>query len=159
MEFEKFYLITAYIPNAGQKLDRLNYRVDEYDKSFQEHCEKLRKKKAVIICGDLNVCHQEIDIARPKGNEKTAGFTIQERDSFSKFLSKGWVDSFRKLHPDEAKYSWWSMRTGGRAKNIGWRLDYFIINQEAWKHVRSSTINNDIMGSDHCPIELKLEIP
>lgn len=154
MEFEYFYLITAYIPNSGQKLDRLQYRVGEYDKSFQNHCEELRKKKTVIICGDLNVAHQEIDIARPKDNKKTAGFTLEERKSFNDFLEKGWIDSFRKLNPEEVKYSWWSMRTGGRAKNIGWRLDYFLINEESWSIVKNSKINNDIYGSDHCPIEL-----
>jgi exodeoxyribonuclease III len=151
-------LITAYIPNAGQKLDRLQYRVNEYDKCFQEYCNDLKKKKTVIICGDLNVCHKEIDIARPKGNEKTAGFTIEERNSFTKFLGTGWVDTFRKFYPDTVKYSWWSMRTGGRAKGIGWRLDYFLIDEKAGTKVKDSTINNDIFGSDHCPIELTLEL-
>ena len=151
-------MITAYIPNAGQKLDRLKYRVEDYDKCFQNYCNELKKKKTVIICGDLNVCHKEIDIAKPKGNEKTAGFTVEERDSFTKFLETGWVDTFRKFYPTTVKYSWWSMRTGGRAKNIGWRLDYFLVSEPSIKHVKDSTINNDIFGSDHCPIELTLDL-
>jgi exodeoxyribonuclease III len=158
IEFEKFYLLTAYIPNAGQKLDRLKYRTEDWDKCFQDYCNQLKKKKTVILCGDLNVVHNEIDIARPKGNEKSAGFTKEERESFSKFLQTGWVDTFRKLHPDTVKYSWWSMRTGGRAKGIGWRLDYFLINDSAFSQVKDSMINNDIYGSDHCPIELVLEL-
>jgi exodeoxyribonuclease III len=118
----------------------------------------LKAKKTVIICGDLNVCHQEIDIARPKGNEKTAGFTVEERDSFTKFLGTGWIDTYRKFYPKEVKYSWWSMRTGGRAKNIGWRLDYFLVDSNSVGFVKDSKINNDIFGSDHCPIELSLEL-
>ena len=157
MEFEKFYLITAYIPNSGQKLDRLEYRVGDYDKCFQKHCEELRQQKTVIVCGDLNVCHKEIDIARPKGNEKTAGFTIEERNSFTQFLEKGWIDTFRRLNPEVVKYSWWSMRTKGREKNIGWRLDYFLVNEEGWEIVKDSRVNNEIMGSDHCPIELDID--
>lgn len=130
--------------------------MEEYDKCFQAYCNELKKKKTVIICGDLNVCHKEIDIAKPKGNEKTAGFTIEERESFTKFLATGWVDTFRKFYPDLVKYSWWSMRTGGRAKNIGWRLDYFLVDDKSAALVKDSQINNDIFGSDHCPIELNL---
>lgn len=158
MEFEKFYLVTSYIPNSGQKLERLDYRVKDWDKCFQEYLNELRKKKGVILCGDLNVCHKDIDIARPKGNEKTAGFTIEERNSFNKFLEDGWTDTFRMKYPETVKYSWWSMRTKGREKNIGWRLDYFIVDKHILPCVVDSTINNDIFGSDHCPIELTLQL-
>ena len=120
--------------------------------------ENLRKKEPVILCGDLNVCHKDIDIARPKDNLKTAGFTIAERDNFTKLLESGWVDTYRQFYPTEVKYSWWSMRSGGRAKGIGWRLDYFVVPKEFQKFVKDSRINNDIMGSDHCPIELDLEL-
>ena len=136
----------------------MKYRVEDWDTCFQEYCNELSKKKTTIICGDLNVCHKEIDIARPKGNERTAGFTNEERSSFTKFLETGWVDTFRNFYPNEVKYSWWSMRTGGRAKGIGWRLDYFLINKSSLSQVKDSLINNDIYGSDHCPIELKIEL-
>ena len=158
LEFEKFYLMTAYIPNSGQKLERLDYRTKSYDAAFQQNLENLRKKKPVILCGDLNVCHKDIDIARPKDNLKTAGFTIAERDNFTKLLESGWVDTYRQFYPTEVKYSWWSMRSGGRAKGIGWSLDYFVVPKEFQKFVKDSRINNDIMGSDHCPIELDLEL-
>lgn len=158
LEFEKFYLMTAYIPNSGQKLERLDYRTKSYDAAFQQNLENLRKKKPVILCGDLNVCHKDIDIARPKDNLKTAGFTIAERDNFTKLLESGWVETYCQLIETEVKYSWWSMRSGGRAKGIGWRLDYFVVPKEFQKFVKDSRINNDIMGSDHCPIELDLEL-
>ena len=112
----------------------------------------------MVVCGDLNVVHQEIDIARPKGNEKTAGFTKEERESFTKMLASGWVDTFRELYPKTVKYSWWSVRTGGRAKGIGWRLDYFLVDSKSTGLVKDSLINNEIFGSDHCPIELQLQL-
>lgn len=116
----------------------------------------LKAKKHVVLCGDLNVCHEEIDIAKPKGNEKSAGFTKEEREGFSSFLTQGWTDSFRKKYPTKVQYSYWNLRSGARKINQGWRLDYFVIDDDLYNHVIDSSINNDIFGSDHCPIELTL---
>jgi len=155
LEFERFFLISCHVPNSQQGLKRLDYRTKEWDADFRKFIVGLKQKKHVIWCGDLNVAHQEIDIYDPKGNRnKTAGFTDREREEFSNLLKEGFVDSFRELHPTEVKYSWWSMRTGARKVNKGWRLDYFVIDKEGIKSVVDSTINNDIEGSDHCPIEL-----
>ncbi|KAL4429737.1 hypothetical protein ABPG74_001423 [Tetrahymena malaccensis] len=157
LEYDKFYLVACYVPNAGQGLKRLDYRVKEWDLDFQKFLNDLKSKKNVILCGDLNVCHQEIDIAKPKGNEKSAGFTKEERAEFTKFLSQGWVDSFRKKYPTKVQYSYWNLRSGARKTNQGWRLDYFVVNEKFYPFIQDSTINNDIMGSDHCPIELKID--
>lgn len=159
LEFDKFYLISCYVPNAGQKLVRLDYRTQKWDPAFRNYLNELNKKKHVIWCGDLNVAHHEIDISNPKGNLRSAGFTIEERNEFTKLLDMGFVDTFRKLYPKEIKYSYWSMRSAARKENKGWRLDYFITNPELFeKGVKDSKINNEIMGSDHCPIELELNI-
>ncbi|CAD8079224.1 unnamed protein product [Paramecium primaurelia] len=157
-EFEKFYLVSCYVPNSGQKLERLDYRTKEWDVDFQNYLEELRKKKPTILCGDLNVSHHEIDLANPAGNKKTAGFTQQERDQFSNYLQKGWVDSFRHLHPKEVKYSFFSARNNCRQENKGWRLDYFIINKEASDAIIVSDINLTVHGSDHVPIECEVDL-
>ena len=155
LEFENFYLVSCYVPNAGQKLVRLDYRTKEWDIDFRNFLKNLNREKHVIWCGDLNVAHNEIDLYDPKGNKnKTAGFTDKEREQFTNLLNEGFVDTFRELHPDVVKYSWWSMRTQARKDNKGWRLDYFVIDSDGMNGVKDSLINNDIEGSDHCPIEL-----
>ena len=155
LEFEKFYLVSCYVPNAGEKLVRLSYRTKKWDIAFKDYLNELKKKKHVILCGDLNVAHHEIDISNPKGNLKSAGFTVEEREEFTNLLKTGWVDSFRELYPKEVKYSYWSMRSNARASNKGWRLDYFVVDSEGFKKgVKDSVINNTVFGSDHCPIEL-----
>ncbi|CAD8189560.1 unnamed protein product [Paramecium octaurelia] len=157
-EFEKFNLVACYIPNSGDKLDRLNYRTQEWDVDFQNYLDQLKQTKNTIICGDLNVSHTEIDLANPEGNKRSAGFTQEERDSFSKFLSKGWIDTFRHLHPKEIKYSYFSPRFNSRETNKGWRIDYFLVNQEAIGSVIQSDISTTIIGSDHVPIECDIDL-
>ena len=158
LEFEHFYLISCYVPNAGEGLRRLDYRTNEWDVELRKFVSELKKKKHVILCGDLNVAHQEIDLFDPKGNRnKSAGFTDREREGMTNLLNEGFVDTFRELYPKTVKYSWWSMRTGARKVNRGWRIDYFIIDKEGMKSVVDSTINNNIHGSDHCPVELIID--
>ena len=155
VEFEDFYLVNAYIPNAGRGLPRLPFKLD-YNEKFSEFLNHLRKTKPVVACGDLNVCHKEIDIARPKSNKKSPGFTIEERDSFSALLDSGdgFVDTFRVFNQEPDQYTWWSYRSNARAKNIGWRLDYFIVSKKFLPHILKSEILAEVMGSDHCPIRL-----
>ncbi len=154
--FDDFILVNVYVPNAGNGLKRLDYRAI-WDKDFSQFLYELRKTKPVIVTGDFNVAHQEIDLARPKDNyNKTAGYTQTEIDGMDGILAKGFIDSFRHLHPDKVQYSFWSMRMGAREKNIGWRLDYFLVDEALIKIVRKSEINDQIMGSDHCPVALVL---
>ena len=159
-EFESFVLVSVYTPNAGEGLKRLAYREKEWDVDFFEHLKNLEKLgKAVICTGDLNVAHKEIDIYDPKGKEKVPGYTPQERESFDAFLkSADFVDTFRELHPEAVKYTFWSMRANLRPVNKGWRLDYFLVNRKFFGMVEDSLIHNEFMGSDHCPIELKLNL-
>jgi AP endonuclease-1 len=153
-EFEKFYLITAYVPNSGRGLPRLDYRM-KWDRDFAQYLKQLDDKKPVILCGDLNVAHKEIDLENPKTNTKTAGFTKEERDNFTQLLSKGFIDSFRHLYPDSKKsYTFWSYMRNARQKDIGWRLDYFVISQRILDNLVDNKIESKIMGSDHCPIVL-----
>eukprot|EP01017_Pseudomicrothorax_dubius_P008869 TRINITY_DN12943_c0_g1_i1.p1 TRINITY_DN12943_c0_g1~~TRINITY_DN12943_c0_g1_i1.p1 ORF type:complete len:326 (-),score=88.83 TRINITY_DN12943_c0_g1_i1:133-1110(-) len=154
LEFERFYLVACYVPNAGQKLDRLGYRTDEWDPEFRAYLCKLRDKKHVVLCGDLNVSHKEIDIFDTKGKEKQAGYTPQERAQFTKLLEEGFVDSFRQLHPDKKQFSYWTARANARKENKGWRLDYFVVDKQGMSLVVDSRINDAVHGSDHCPIEL-----
>lgn len=156
LEFEKFYLVCVYVPNAGDRLKRLDYRVDKWDVTFQNYLINLTKEKNIILTGDLNVAHKEIDIHDPKGNIKCAGFTIQERESFSKFLVEGYIDTFRALNPDKVKYSFFSNLGGERVikENKGWRLDYFVVNDKAFPNVIESDILVDYLGSDHRPVKL-----
>ncbi len=157
-EFEDFHLVTVYVPNSGQELVRLDYR-KEWDKDFLKYLKKLENTKPVVVCGDFNVCHQEIDIARPKANyNKSAGYTQVEIDGFSNFLDAGFVDTFRHQHPDTVKYSWWSFRANAREKNIGWRLDYFLVSQSLLDKTGEAEILNDIYGSDHCPVTLEVNL-
>ena len=155
-EFEDFFLVNSYVPNSGSGLKRLDYR-EKWDADLRNYLTGLDKKKPVIFCGDLNVAHRDIDIARPKSNyNKTAGFTQREIDGLDALLTSGFVDAFRELHPEEVKYSWWSYRMNAREKNIGWRLDYFIVSTKIWDRVSSSEIHTEIKGSDHCPVSLTL---
>lgn len=154
MEFDKFFLVATYIPNAGEGLRRLGYRVKQWDVDFQAYLEDLKKKKSVIWGGDINVAHQDIDIHDPKGNKFSAGFTTEERNSFSEFLKNGWVDTFRDMNKDVVLYSYWTYFFNCRAKNKGWRLDYFIVDENSKKNVVNSEILTNYLGSDHCPIKL-----
>ncbi|CAL1294570.1 unnamed protein product [Larinioides sclopetarius] len=157
-EYEKFYLVTTYIPNAGRGLVRLDYR-QEWDKDFRSYLKKLDEKKPVVLCGDLNVAHEEIDIANPKSNKKNAGFTKEEREGFSTLLSEGFVDTFRHLYPEQkGAYTFWTYMMNARAKNVGWRLDYFVISTRFADHLCDSVIRKDVYGSDHCPVTLFLHV-
>lgn len=155
-EFKDYYLVDVYTPNSGEELKRLDYR-SRWDKAFLNHIRKLEEHKPVIVCGDLNVAHQEIDIARPKENyNKSAGYTQKEIDGFEALMAAGFIDTWRHQHPKEVKYSWWSFRAGARPKNIGWRIDYFLVSSALKKNIQHSDIHNDIHGSDHCPVSLVL---
>ncbi len=157
LEFEKFYLVTVYTPNSQEELKRLSYRMD-WEDAFGDYLCSLKEKKGVVVCGDLNVAHQEIDLKNPKTNRKNAGFTDEERDKLTRLLQRGFVDSFRYFHPDEEGiYSWWSYRFKAREKNAGWRIDYFLVSEDlAWK-MEGAAIHTEIFGSDHCPVELLMK--
>jgi len=154
-EFEDFFLISAYFPNSQHELVRLDYKL-AYNKAFLAYTERLRKKKPVIFCGDLNVAHEERDLAHPKANMMNPGFYIDERDWMSAMLAKGYADTFRLFQPDGGHYSWWSYRMNARRKNIGWRIDYFIVSNELVPRVQNAYILPEVMGSDHCPVALEL---
>lgn len=155
-EYEDFYVITVYTPNSQEGLKRLPYRM-EWEEAFLAYIKKLEQKKPVIVCGDLNVAHQEIDLKNPKTNRKNAGFSDEEREKFTAFLEAGFIDTFRYFYPDlEGAYSWWSYRFQARAKNAGWRIDYFVVSNILEKKLVSASIHKDITGSDHCPVELQI---
>ena len=156
LEMDDFYLVTVYTPNSQDGLRRLDYRM-AWEDAFLAYLQALDAKKPVVVCGDMNVAHQEIDLKNPKTNRRNAGFTDEERDKFSHLLESGFTDTFRLLHPDEIKYSWWSYRFKAREKNAGWRIDYFLVSDRLTDRVRAAEIHNEIMGSDHCPVELVLE--
>jgi exodeoxyribonuclease III len=153
LEYEKFFMVDVYVPNSGNDLKRLDYR-QEWDLAFFNYLKKLEKTKPVIVCGDFNVAHKPIDIARPKANyNKSAGFMQEEIDGMDRYTNEGLVDTFRHFHPKEAdKYSWWSYRAGAREKNVGWRIDYFLVSKSFISSIASANIMNEIMGSDHCPV-------
>lgn len=155
LEYEGFYLVNVYAPNAQRGLMRLDYKV-KWNADFLAFIKKLGEKKPVIFCGDMNVAHQEIDIARPKDNRNNAGFTDAEREGFSRMLDSGFIDTFRLLHPDEVAYTWWSYMFNARAKNIGWRIDYFCVSEELKEKVSAAYILPEVMGSDHCPVGLEI---
>ena len=156
-EFEEYFLITAYVPNSGSELARLGYR-QTWDKEFLGYLKNLEKTKPVIVCGDFNVAHKAIDLARPKENyNKAAGFMQEEIDGMDAFTSNGLVDAFRAKNGDEIKYSWWSYRAGARGKNIGWRIDYFLVSESLLPKVKDAFILNEVMGSDHCPVGITLQ--
>ena len=157
LEFEDYFLVNVYVPNSGNELVRLDYR-EQWDNDFFNFLKKFEKSKAVIVCGDFNVAHQPIDIARPKANyNKSAGYTQKEIDGFSAYTENGFVDTFRAQHPDEIKYTWWSYRAGARAKNVGWRIDYFMVSEALHPKVKEAFIWNEYEGSDHCPLGIELE--
>ena len=156
-EFKDFYIITVYVPNSQRELARLSYRM-EWEKSFLDYIQELEKKKPVIYCGDLNVAYQEIDLKNPKSNHQNAGFTDEERACFTKVLEAGYIDSFRYFYPDKTDaYSWWSYMFKAREKNVGWRIDYFVVSSALKERLMDAAILSDIMGSDHCPVELDLK--
>ena len=158
-EFDGFFLVNVYVPNSKGDLSRLPYRYDSWDPDLKDYLIDLRKDKPVVLCGDLNVAHREIDLANPKSNRRNAGFTDEEREGFSNLLAEGFLDSFRHLYPDrENAYSWWSYRSGARARNVGWRIDYFIVSEDLATSVREAYILPEWEGSDHCPVGLELSL-
>lgn len=155
-EFEEFYVVTVYTPNSQRELTRLDYRM-EWEADFLKYIKSLEEKKPVIFCGDLNVAHEEIDLKNPKTNHKNAGFTDKERACFSTVLENGFIDTFRYFYPDlEGVYSWWSYMFQARAKNAGWRIDYFVVSKSLKESLEDAKIHTQVMGSDHCPVELTL---
>ena len=158
LEYDNFYFVTVYTPNSKRELERLEYRM-KWEDDFQSYVKSLDEKKPVIICGDLNVAHKEIDLKNPKTNTRNAGFTIEERNKMTAFLEKGFTDTFRKLYPEkEGAYSWWSYMFKAREKNSGWRIDYFLISNRISEKLREAEIHSDILGSDHCPVSIDLDI-
>lgn len=155
LEMESFYLVTCYTPNSQDGLKRLEYRM-KWEDDFRTYLMKLDEKKPVIICGDLNVAHEEIDLKNPKTNRRNAGFTDEEREKMTTLLGKGFTDSFRKKYPERVTYSWWSYRFHAREKNAGWRIDYFLYSNRMEEHILDAKIHTEIMGSDHCPVELEI---
>lgn len=156
MEFDDFYLVCVYVPNSQDELKRLTYRM-KWEDDFRSYVSGLAEKKGVVICGDLNVAHNDIDIKNPASNRHNAGFTDEERGKFNTLLDVGFVDSWRMLNPDTVKYSWWSYRFKARERNAGWRIDYFIVSESMKDRISGAEIHNEIFGSDHCPVELDLK--
>lgn len=157
MAFESFILVTCYTPNSKRGLERLDYR-QVWEDAFLAYLKKLEEDKPVVVCGDLNVAHNDIDLANPASNHKNAGFTDEERAKFNQLLDNGFIDTFRYFHPDETEaYTWWSNFANSRARNIGWRIDYFLASEALKPRLISASIHADVMGSDHCPVELQLE--
>ena len=157
LEFEDFYMITVYTPNSQNELKRLDYRM-KWDDAFRSYVKELDDKKPVILCGDLNVAHTEIDLKNPKGNRRNAGFTDEERNKFTELLNSGFIDTYRYFNPDTTEaYSWWSYRFKAREKNAGWRIDYFCASEKIKDRLVSADIHKDILGSDHCPVELVIK--
>lgn len=157
LEYSDFYLVTVYVPNSQDELRRLDYRM-QWEDDFRAYIQRLDGQKPVIMCGDLNVAHREIDLKNPKTNRRNAGFTDEEREKFTTLLDSGFIDTFRTLHPDDVTYSWWSYRFKARERNTGWRIDYFVASQQLTDKITSAGIHTDILGSDHCPVELVAEV-
>jgi exodeoxyribonuclease-3 len=153
LEYNDFYLVNVYVPNSKEELLRLDYRM-EFEDNFRAYLTNLKKNKSVILCGDLNVAHEEIDLKNPKANVRKAGFTIEERNKFSLLLAEGFKDTFRTLYKDTITYSWWSYRFHARENNAGWRIDYFVVSDDFMPRVKDSIIDTNILGSDHCPVKL-----
>jgi len=151
-EFESFFLVNVYVPNSQRELTRLGYRTEHWEPAFLNFLKTLEKTKPVIVCGDMNVAHREIDLARPKDNTNNAGFTSQERACFQKIIDAGFIDTFRSLNPNGGHYTWWSYMNQARPRNIGWRIDYFCISPELQSRLENAFIWQDVMGSDHCPV-------
>ena len=158
LEYDNYYLSTVYTPNSQPELARLSYR-QEWEDDFREYFNKLDEKKPVIICGDMNVAHNEIDLKNPKSNRKNPGFSDEEREKFTQLLDSGFTDTFRHFYPDkEGEYTWWSYRFNARKNNSGWRIDYFCVSDRLQENLKSASIHQDIMGSDHCPISIEIEV-
>ncbi|HEX5456343.1 MAG TPA: exodeoxyribonuclease III [Candidatus Saccharimonadales bacterium] len=157
-EYEKFYIIGVYTPNAKDDLSRVPLRHKQWDPAFLAYCKDLEKKKPVIFCGDLNVAHTEDDLARPKENRGKKGFTDEEREGFENFLDAGFVDTFRMFTKGNGHYSWWTHWANARARNVGWRIDYFLVSDSLKNKIKTAQIHADVMGSDHCPVSIELEI-
>jgi len=156
LEFDKFYMVTVYTPNSKRELERLEYRM-VWEDAFKGYLKKLEEKKPVIVCGDMNVAHQEIDLKNPKTNHKNAGFTDEEREKFTKLLEAGFIDTFRYFYPDQTDiYSWWSYMFHAREKNAGWRIDYFLTSESLKDRLQDAKIHTEVFGSDHCPVELDI---
>ena len=156
-EFEKFYLVNCYVPNSKRELERLDYR-KEWEDDLRKYLVELDKTKPVIYCGDLNVAHEEIDLKNPKTNHQSAGFTDDEREKLTELLNAGFIDTFRYKYPEKIEYSWWSYMFHAREKNVGWRIDYFIVSKRIANKIIDAKIHTDILGSDHCPIELEIDL-
>jgi len=157
LEYDEFYLVNVYVPNSGSELLRLEYR-QKWDKDFLAYLKKLEKKKPVVVCGDFNVAHKAIDLARPKENyNKAAGYMQEEIDGMDAFTQNGLVDAFRHFHEDQVKYTWWSYRAGAREKNVGWRIDYFLVSESYISKLNDAFILNEILGSDHCPVGITIK--
>lgn len=157
LEYDKFFLVTVYTPNSQEELRRLDYRMT-WEDAFQAYLHQLDAKKPVIVCGDMNVAHQEIDLKNPKTNRRSAGFTDEERSKMTQLLNNGFTDTFRTLHPEQVTYSYWSYRFRAREKNAGWRIDYFLISDRLKPQLKGASIHTEIYGSDHCPVELDIDI-
>ncbi len=157
LEYPDFYLLCVYTPNAQRELARLVYRM-QWEDALRQYIVSLHKEKPVIYCGDLNVAHEEIDLKNPKSNHRSAGFSDEERDKFTKLLESGFTDTFRALYPDRVEYSWWSYMMKAREKNVGWRIDYFVVSDRLFPKVKDSFIQTEILGSDHCPVGIELEL-
>lgn len=158
LEYDNYYVVTVYTPNSQSELARLSYRM-KWEDDFRAYLNRLKENKPVIVCGDMNVAHKETDLKNPKTNRKNAGFTDEERGKMTELLGSGFIDTFRYFYPDaEGIYSWWSYRFRAREKNAGWRIDYFLVSEELEEHLIGASIHTDIMGSDHCPVELKINI-
>lgn len=158
LEFDDFYFVTCYTPNSQNELARLSYRM-EWEDAFLAYLDGLKEKKPVVFCGDLNVAHQEIDLKNPKTNRRNAGFTDEEREKFTRLLTHGYIDTFRYFYPDATGiYSWWSYRFKAREKNAGWRIDYFVVSHELADRLQDAKIHTEVFGSDHCPVELSIDL-
>jgi len=157
-EYDPFFLVNVYVPNSKRELERLPYRHQEWDPDFLQYLKNLEKKKPVVFCGDLNVAHQPIDLRNPKGNEKNHGFTPEEREGFDHIVKAGFVDTFRHFHQGPDHYTWWSPMGNCRARNIGWRIDYFCVSKPLTPKLKTAAILKDIMGSDHCPVGLTMKV-
>lgn len=157
LEYEKFYFVNVYVPNSKPELARIEYR-QIYEDNFRDYLQRLDKIKPVILCGDLNVAHKEIDLKNPKANLRNPGFSIEERTKFQDLLDAGFIDTYRYLYPDTVKYTWWSYRFNARNNNSGWRIDYFVVSDRIKELVKQVELRNDIYGSDHCPVEIEISI-
>ena len=158
IEFESYYLVNVYTPNSKRDLSRLSYRQEIWDALFLKHLKKLEKKKPVVFCGDLNCAHTELDLANPKSNRKNAGFTAEERSGFDNYINAGFLDTFRMFESASGHYTWWTFRSDARARNIGWRIDYFCVSKSLQSKVVKSEILGDVFGSDHCPVRMTLTL-